>query len=149
MRLLCGYLGCDMRRYYGGKMHEMRVKLSHCNIPARATNPYNQALLMPQSCRKPVKFCAHALSCRELARKECAMNNAMKIQIAGKARTRLKAALALGALAVMLSGCVVYPSNGYYGGGYGYYAPAPAYYAPPVAFDFDFGRGGGWGHHWH
>jgi hypothetical protein len=69
----------------------------------------------------------------------------------GRAKSLVKTALALGVLAVSLAGCVVYPSNGYYGGGggYGYYAPAPAYYAPPVAFDFDFGRGGGWGHHWH
>ncbi len=47
---------------------------------------------------------------------------------------------------VSLAGCVVYPNNGYYGGGYAYAPPPPAYYAPPVAFDFDFG--GGWGHHW-
>jgi hypothetical protein len=68
------------------------------------------------------------------------------VKTAGKPGTRLKAALALGALAIMLSGCVVYPNNGYYGGGYAY-APAPVYYAaPPVAFDFGFG--GGWGHHW-
>jgi hypothetical protein len=66
-----------------------------------------------------------------------------------KTRPRLKAVVALGILAVSLAGCVVYPSGGYYGGGGYAYAPPPAYYAPPVAFDFDFGRGGGWGHHWH
>jgi hypothetical protein len=63
-----------------------------------------------------------------------------------KLKTRLPAVLALGVLAVSLAGCVVYPNNGYYGGGYAYAPPPPAYYAPPVAFDFDFG--GGWGHHW-
>jgi hypothetical protein len=69
----------------------------------------------------------------------------------GRAKSRVKAAFALAALAVSLAGCVVYPGNGYYGGGggYAYYAPAPAYYAPPVAFDFDFGGGRGYGHHWH
>jgi hypothetical protein len=63
-----------------------------------------------------------------------------------KAGRSLKAVAALGLLAATLSGCVVYPNGGYYGGGYGYgYAPAPAYYAPPVAFDFGFG-GGYYGH---
>jgi len=71
------------------------------------------------------------------------MSNTETISTSGKAKNRLKAALALGALAVMLSGCVVYPSNGY--GGYAY-APAPAYYAPPVVLGFGFG--GGWGHRW-
>ncbi len=53
----------------------------------------------------------------------------------------LKAAITLGAMAVMLSGCVVYPS------GYGYGRPyyAPAVYAPPVVV----GVGGGWGWGWH
>jgi hypothetical protein len=74
------------------------------------------------------------------------MRDTAKKTIGGKARSGLSAMLALGAVALMLSGCVVYPSNGYYGGGGGYYAPAPAYYAPPVAFDFGFG--GGWGHRW-
>lgn len=60
---------------------------------------------------------------------------------------RLRAAAVLGILGLSLAGCVVYPGGGYYGGGYGYgYAPAPVYYGPPVAFDFGFG--GGWGHHW-
>jgi hypothetical protein len=56
---------------------------------------------------------------------------------------RLKAAIALSAMALMLSGCVVYPSSygyGYGGYGGGYYA-APAYYAVPVVV----GVGGGWG----
>ncbi len=71
----------------------------------------------------------------------------MKLPLAG----RLRAVALLGAVAVCLAGCVVYPSG--YGGGYGYapayYAPAPAYYAPPVALDFDFGGGWGGGHrHW-
>jgi hypothetical protein len=56
----------------------------------------------------------------------------------------IKTVASLGLLAATLSGCVVYPNGGYYGGGYGY-APAPAYYAPPVAFDFGFG-GGYYGH---
>ncbi len=62
-------------------------------------------------------------------------------QTVGRVPVRAKALFALGALALTLSGCVVYPNGGYGGG---YYAPAPAYYAPPVAFDFGFG--GGWGH---
>jgi hypothetical protein len=61
-----------------------------------------------------------------------------------KLARNLKAVAAFGLLAATLSGCVVYPDGGYYGGGYGY-APAPAYYAPPVAFDFGFG-GGYYGH---
>jgi hypothetical protein len=73
------------------------------------------------------------------------MTDPAKIHNSFKAKPRLKAVLALGALAIMLSGCVVYPSNGYYPG-YAY-APAPVYYGPPVAVDFGFG--GGWGHHWH
>jgi hypothetical protein len=51
----------------------------------------------------------------------------------------LKSAALLGLTALALSGCLVYPSSGYGGGG-GYYA-APAYYAPPVVV----GVGGGWG----
>ena len=50
------------------------------------------------------------------------MRDTAKITIGGKARSGLSAMLALGAVALMLSGCVVYPSNGYYGGGGGYYA---------------------------
>jgi hypothetical protein len=44
-------------------------------------------------------------------------------------------------MAMLLSGCVVYPGYGYYGGGYG----APYYGGGVVAFD------GGWGWHrgWH
>jgi len=77
------------------------------------------------------------------------MRASMKFRDGAK-KSRVKALLTLGLLAGSLTGCVVYPSNGYYGGGgYGYYAPAPAYYAPPVAFDFDFGGGRGWGHRWH
>jgi hypothetical protein len=57
---------------------------------------------------------------------------------------RLRAAAALGILAVTLAGCVVYPDQGY---GYGY---GPAYYAgpvvaPTVVFRGGYGWGGGWG----
>lgn len=58
-------------------------------------------------------------------------------------RARVGALAAFGLLAATLSGCVVYPNGGYYGGGYGY---APSYYAPPVALNFGFG--GGYGR-WH
>jgi hypothetical protein len=63
-------------------------------------------------------------------------------EIKSRIRGKIKAVAALGLLAATLSGCVVYPDGGYYGGGYGY--GAPAYYAPPVTFDF--GYGGGYGH---
>lgn len=70
----------------------------------------------------------------------------MKTETKFRFGRKVKAVAAFGLLAATLSGCVVYPDGGYYGGGgYGYgYAPAPAYYAPPVAFDFGFG--GGYGH---
>jgi hypothetical protein len=55
----------------------------------------------------------------------------------------MKLAVAAGAIAIGLSGCVVYPSSPGYG--YGYYA-APAYYAPPVVISGGWGWGGGWGH---
>ena len=56
---------------------------------------------------------------------------------------RLMAAIALTVMTVGLSGCVVYPSNGYgYAGGY--YA-APAYVAPTVVVRGGGGWGGGWG----
>jgi hypothetical protein len=54
---------------------------------------------------------------------------------------RMTAAIALTVTTMMLSGCVVYPSNGYgYAGGY--YA-APAVVAPTVVVRG--GWGGGWG----
>ncbi len=54
---------------------------------------------------------------------------------------RLRAAAALGVLAVSLAGCVVYPD-----GGYGY---RPAYYATPVLAPTVVVRGGwGWGGGW-
>lgn len=54
-------------------------------------------------------------------------------------RSSLKTGIVLGAMAALLSGCVVYPSG--YGYGRGYYAPAV--YAAPVVV------GGGWGWGWH
>lgn len=73
------------------------------------------------------------------------VNTDMKSTTETKSRFggKVKALAALGLLAATLSGCVVYPNGGYYGGGYGY--AAPAYYAPPVALNFGFGGGyGGW-----
>jgi len=46
-----------MRRYHGGNMPEMRRKLRRRDKAAGVTMPYNQPLLMPQSCRKPMKNC--------------------------------------------------------------------------------------------
>lgn len=73
------------------------------------------------------------------------VNTDMKSKTETKFRFRVnvKAFAALGLLAATLSGCVVYPNSGYYGGGYGY---APSYYAPPVALNFGFGGGFG---RWH
>ena len=60
---------------------------------------------------------------------------------------RLQTAVLLGAMGLALSGCVVYPSNGYgYGGGY----YAPGYVASPVVVGVGggWGWGGGWGRGW-
>ena len=53
--------------------------------------------------------------------------------------SRVKAVLAIATVGLTLSGCVVYPSNGYYA--------APAVYAPTVAVGvgYGWGWGGGWG----
>lgn len=59
---------------------------------------------------------------------------------------RTKLALGLGALALTLSGCVVYPSS--YGSGYGGYYAAPAYVAPPIVVGGGWGWGGGWHRGW-
>jgi hypothetical protein len=58
-----------------------------------------------------------------------------------------------------LSGCVAYPYDGYYGGGYPGYPGYPAYaYAPPVGVVVGGGccwggwgwwHGGGWNGGWH
>jgi hypothetical protein len=62
--------------------------------------------------------------------------------------TRSAAQAALIIAGLSLTGCVVYPDNGY-GGRQAYYAPA--YIAPPpiVVVGGGWGWGGGWGHHWH
>jgi hypothetical protein len=52
----------------------------------------------------------------------------------------LRAAAALGILAISLAGCVVYPDRGY-GGGY-YAAPVVV---PTVVVGGGWGWGGGWG----
>ena len=60
----------------------------------------------------------------------------------------LGAAMALTLVGAALSGCVYYPDNYAYGGGY--YAPAPVVVAPaPVVVGGWWGWGGGWGgRHW-
>lgn len=67
-------------------------------------------------------------------------------------RRALGAVVALALTATSLSGCVYYPSNGYYAGGY--YAPAPVVVQPgPVVVGGYWGGGGcwgcGWGGGWH
>jgi hypothetical protein len=53
-------------------------------------------------------------------------------------------AAAIGIAALSLTGCVVYPDNYGYGGGY----YAPAYVAPPPVYGSVI-IGGGWGGGWH
>lgn len=52
---------------------------------------------------------------------------------------RLIQVLLLGTLALGLGGCVYYPADPYYGGGYGY---SPYYYGPPVVGGVFIGGGG-------
>jgi hypothetical protein len=66
MAFVDDYLVRDMRRYYGGNTGESCRKLRISNIAETAIIAYNQALLMPQSCRKTVKFSSHDLIYRKI-----------------------------------------------------------------------------------
>ncbi len=55
--------------------------------------------------------------------------------------------LAVAGALLALGGCVAYPAEPYYGGGY-YAAPAPVVVAPTFG-GFGYYGHGGWGHGWH